>query len=230
MKSRSWMIPTLPIAAIVAGLGIVWGALAGWRFASRELWRFKHREEIKGVADIHDIFEKVLPLNEWIAAELPVGPPDQVFSLRNTILPKDADSFTAMRAFGTSQGVYGSADLMVATPAEAARAFNGIGISGVYAVFRNNGISLVAKERNREGRGWYVLARAEGGDGPEHLFGLCFYDAVWIQADISGPGATKYADSLARLMKDTAGRLTSASENELRPYTDRFAAEARRRR
>src|SRR5688572_23741297 len=100
MKPRTWMIPTLPIAAIACGWVIVIG---GAKLMKNWSEFFPNESRQTGKA-LDAIFDKVVSEHDWVAAGL--LPSESTFVRQS--FPEDARHFSSERTLGRQGAIRAS--------------------------------------------------------------------------------------------------------------------------
>jgi hypothetical protein len=219
MNFRTWMVPALPIAAIVCAGAIVTGAL--WLRNNWYEW-FPPPGRQQAIK-LDETLEAVLSEKDWIAAGLPAGRNEFI----RTSFSDDADRFESQRGLGDQGTLSASVKLEILTRAEMAND-------------RAADVSTDEKRRVKvaggfvkggqdPGRAWQVFAeRRVGDDQYQDLVGRCFFDAASVTVWTRGLATREQTEGFTKLIEATAERLGVATSTDLRPYIDQLAARALR--
>jgi hypothetical protein len=212
MKPRTWMIPTLPIAAIACGWIIVIG---GARLMKNWSEFFPNESRQTGKA-LDSIFDKVLSEQDWLAAGLPAGESSFVrWSFR-----EDARHFTSERSLGRQGSIRASLRLEIDVPADAAS--RRVASSKTDEAERVKLAEGFVKSGSDPGRSWSVFAgRRLPNDQHEDLSARCFHDGVLVTVWTRGVATREQTEGFKRLIEGAAERLATVCAGDLLPYIER---------
>lgn len=221
MNSRTWMIPTLPIAAIVCAAATVYGAVVGFTWLNGRA----DREGSRICEALNVASDKVISYDHWAAAGLPVEPIGER-PIHDGFVGFTGGLQSQRHIGGRMPGVV---DLEIGSLEDA-------------RVRRRTELEREDKDRVKLGEGheagstdpdrsWYAFSSmTREGKGYRDLIGHCFHDGVHVTVKVvdwmDGCWASKeQAEGFLRMMQGVADRLAAVCESDLRPYVELQAAQ-----